>query len=138
MIKAVRALLLTCCIVALISAIFAGNSWVGLRKSEATRLPIVPATIVEDVGNVTDPLKLKALCVALAGAIKDEASEREARYRGFTDIARTLVVFAMVFSVVAALVLLVAWLALGKAVREMHAMQESKKQGLAAATGENT
>jgi hypothetical protein len=79
LIKAVRALLLTCCIVALISAIFAGNSWVGLRKSEATRLPIVPATIVEDVGSVTDTSKLKALCVALAGAIKDEASEREAR-----------------------------------------------------------
>jgi hypothetical protein len=128
LIKAVRALLLTCCIVALISAIFAGNSWVGLRKSEATRLPIVPVTIVEDVGSVTDTSKLKALCVALAGAIKDEASEREARYRGFTDMARTLIVFAMVFSVVAALVLLVAWLALGKAAREMNAMLESKNK----------
>lgn len=98
---------------------------------DATRLPIVPATIVEDVGSVTNPSKLKALCIALAGAIKEDASDRENRDRDFTEVAKSAVMLAMSFSMVSAIVLLAAWLALGRAARETRTLQKVAEMELA-------
>ncbi|RYE02217.1 MAG: hypothetical protein EOP50_00595 [Sphingobacteriales bacterium] len=131
LITAVRVFLMVCCLSAVIATIIAGNSWVGLRSMDATRLPIVPATIVEDVGSVTNPSKLKALCIALAGAIKEDASDRENRDRDFTEVAKSAVMLAMSFSMVSAIVLLAAWLALGRAARETRTLQKVAEMELA-------
>jgi len=87
-IRAIRALLLICCLSAVVAAAMFARTFNSLEAAERARLPVVSATIVEDVNGVKDPVTLKALCVDLAKGVKAESMEREARYRSFLSLAR--------------------------------------------------
>jgi len=112
--------LLICCLSAVVAAAIFARTFNSLEAAERARLPVVSATIVEDVNGVKDPVTLKALCVDLAKGVKAESMEREARYRSFLSLARQVAKWGLGFSAVSAVVLLAAWLILGRAAMELR------------------
>jgi hypothetical protein len=119
-IRAIRALLLICCLSAVVAAAMFARTFNSLEAAERAILPVVSATIVDDINGVQDPLTLKALCVDLAKGVKAESMEREARYRSFLSLTRHVAKWALGFSAVSAVVLLAAWLILGRAAMELR------------------